>query len=247
MTEYLIGLDEVGRGCLAGDVVTAGVLVPVGLTPVSGVKDSKQMTYQQREKAAAALRNCPDIQYAIQTRTVADIDRLGIGKAVTECFLALVQELLKNRQPRVPVKEIIVDGVPIWEPNRFSPVPTVFLPKADATVWAVSAASVIAKVTRDHYIERLDAQFPAYGWERNKGYGTKEHILALKEHGLTPHHRAKFCGSALKNLHPTPPPAGEILDIDALFEMEQPTAPTKKWQTDPAFDLPGGLLDEFSE
>jgi len=224
MPKYILGVDEVGRGCLAGDVFTAGVLCPIGEELVPGVKDSKKMSAKQREKAAKALTTHPDIKWVLARRSAEEIDRLGIGVAVKECFLECIQKLLVL-YPEVEVVKIVVDGVSLWNPPTyklspaFKSIPVEFLPKADATVWAVSAASVIAKVARDHYMAKLALKYPDYGWERNAGYGTPEHLLMLKEKGLTPEHRDKFCRTALRNMGAVvPPPAtAESIDIDALF------------------------------
>jgi len=239
---WRIGVDEVGRGCLAGDVYTAGVLSPIGLEPVSGVTDSKKMTYRKRTIAAAELQGHPEIRWVIATRSVNDINQRGIVKTVTECFRECVERLLVD--PPGPVSDIIVDGSDVlWPPNYYGSVPSRFIAKADLNFWQVSAASVIAKTNRDNYMERLGEACPGYGWERNKGYGTKEHLIGLKELGLTPHHRTKFSRTALRNLQPVRPPPPDGVDMGAILEVvAEPMR--KKRETDSQFDLPdmGDLL-----
>ena len=187
---YVIGVDEVGRGALAGDVYTIGVLVLSDTAPVKGVKDSKVMTAKQREEVSKALLGSYAVRWTRSSRTAKDIDRLGVGVATAECFVECIEA------PLAQVDKIIVDGVPIWPVNRWS-VPTEFMPKADANVWAVGAASIIAKVMRDSYMKELAAKHPQYAWEKNKGYGTAAHIQALRDFGLSPVHRTKFAMTAL--------------------------------------------------
>lgn len=218
--DYIIGVDEVGRGCLAGDVYAAAVLAPVGAVPVSGVKDSKALSYQARAKLYTQLTACQDIQWAAARTSVAVINSCGIVKAVKGCFLTCIDEL-RHRANCPPVQEIVVDGEPLWETLYFGDAPTRFMPKADANVWTVSAASIIAKVIRDSYMEDLAKKYPGYGFESNRGYGTAEHIAGLQKLGLTPEHRTQFCQSALRNSDKKrpagPDPSFDLPDLDKLF------------------------------
>lgn len=239
-TRFRIGVDEVGRGCLAGDVFTAGVLAPGGFDLVPGVTDSKKMTYRQRSFADAELRKHQGVQWVIARRSVAFIDEHGIGAAVKACFQECIEKLL---QFPANIESIIVDGDTLWGTDHYR-VPTEFRPKADLTEWTVSAASVIAKVARDHYMEKLAEEFPAYGWEKNKGYGTQLHRLALQEHGLTEHHRKKFSRTALRRMEPVvQPPQGEPVNILEMLETAAPEKLEKKWETNPEFDLPTDLFE----
>jgi len=187
---YIIGTDEVGRGCLAGDVYVAAVLVPEGMAKIEGVADSKVLTPKKREALHGTLTRHPLVRYKVVSRSVADISRLGIVRAVREAFLEAVEGLLKLGEP---MSAIMVDGVPIWDEGRFPQAPTTFMPKGDALDWRIGAASIIAKVERDAYMVEQAKAYPAYGWEKNKGYGSEVHIAAIRQHGLSPLHRPKFC------------------------------------------------------
>lgn len=217
---YVIGVDEVGRGALAGDVYTAGVLALADTTPVVGVGDSKTLTAARRSVLAPAIQAHPGVRWVLAKRTSSDIDERGIGKTVVECFQECIQHLLLNAPGTVD--KIVVDGVPVWEASKYR-APSVFLPKADATVWVVSAASILAKVARDGYMDKLALEAPAYGWAKNKGYGTAEHIQALRNHGLSVHHRKKFARTAL-GLREPPPAEIQItadpVDIEDLFGLK---------------------------
>jgi ribonuclease HII len=192
--DYEIGVDEVGRGCLAGDVYACAVLAPVGSTPVVGITDSKKLSAAKRTKLKAALLKHPDVHWQVASRTADHIDQYGIVRSVRECFLECIEGLLALG---LPVTVIRVDGVQIWSPTYFDPVLTEFLPKGDALVWAIGAASIIAKVTRDEKMVEEARTSPLYGFEHHKGYGTPEHIEALRRHGLSPLHRKTFCSGLL--------------------------------------------------
>lgn len=210
---YIIGVDEVGRGCLAGDVYVTAVRAPVGMTKIMGVADSKTLSSKKREFLHPILTAHPDLKYRVCTRSVDFINRDGIVKAVREAFLEAIEQLLSLGDS---VQVVRVDGIPIWPQNRL-PVPTEFLPKGDVLDWVIGAASIIAKVERDAYMAEQAKQYPQYGWERNAGYGTQEHLAALKQHGLTPLHRTQFCHAHAQ----VPGPAGQTVfedsGLDDLF------------------------------
>jgi len=204
MGRYIIGADEVGRGCLAGPVTVGAVLVKEGSSPVSGVKDSKKLTASKREQVADALRTCPEVQFAIASVPADIIDKDGISAALKHCFAAAVSALIKkNREVRtvstLPGEGVLVnrpvvvqiDGNPIK--GLDFPVPTEYIVKGDDKVWAIGAASILAKVWRDAFMGKLAPQFQDYAWEQNKGYGSPVHQKAIREKGLTPYHRATFC------------------------------------------------------
>ncbi|HAO51536.1 MAG TPA: ribonuclease HII [Runella sp.] len=175
------GLDEVGRGCLAGPVVAAAVILPKDYTNEL-LNDSKQLNKKQRE----ALRN--DIQEAALAWAIAEvsneeIDKINILKA---SFLAMHRAV---DQLTVRPEHLLVDG------NRFTPYP--FLPhtcivKGDAKFMSIAAASVLAKTYRDDLMERLAVEFPHYGWERNVGYPTPVHRAGIREFGPCSYHRMSF-------------------------------------------------------
>jgi ribonuclease HII len=174
------GVDEVGRGPLAGPVVAAAVVLrPCSVPP--GLDDSKAMGAATRERLAAALRASAHV--ALGEASVAEIDRLNILQAT---FLAMCRAVAT-----LPVRpdRLLIDG------NRLPPA----LPcaaqavvKGDARSLSIAAASIVAKVRRDEDMMTLAQHHPGYGWTTNMGYGTAEHLLGLKRHGVTPHHRRSF-------------------------------------------------------
>lgn len=176
------GCDEAGRGCLAGPVVAAAVILPADFAhPL--LTDSKQLSEKERE----ALRDMVEreaIAWAIGRAEVPEIDQLNILQAT---FLAMHRAL---EQLSVPPAHVLVDG------NRFRPygdVPHLCVVKGDGLYANIAAASVLAKTYRDAEMRRLAEQFPAYGWAQNKGYPTEAHRCALLRYGPTPHHRQSFC------------------------------------------------------
>jgi ribonuclease HII len=175
------GLDEAGRGCLAGPVVAAAVILPRDFRhPL--LNDSKQMTARQRLSVRVDIEK-EALAWAIGEASHEEIDQINILKA---SFLAMHRAV--EQLPQVP-ELLLVDG------NRFTPYPFVAhrcLVKGDATYASIAAASVLAKTTRDARMETLAAAFPGYGWERNAGYPTTEHRRAIYIKGLTPHHRVSF-------------------------------------------------------
>lgn len=176
----IAGVDEAGRGPLAGPVVAAAVILD-DLNPIAGLADSKKLTALRRDKLydqilAKAL--CCSVAQA----SVEEIDRLNILQATLLAMRRAVQGL------RLKPAKVLVDG------NRL-PVLDVLaeaIVKGDATVPAISAASILAKVTRDRWCDELDRKYPQYGFASHKGYGTAEHLLALREHGACPEHRTTF-------------------------------------------------------
>jgi ribonuclease HII len=176
----IAGVDEAGRGPLAGPVVAAAVILDE-LRPIKGLADSKKLTARRREKlfdeiCAKAL--CCSVAQA----SVEEIDRLNILQATLLAMQRAVEGL------RLKPAKVLVDG------NRL-PVLDVLaeaIVGGDATVPAISAASILAKVTRDRWCAELDQQFPQYGFAGHKGYGTAEHLAALRLHGACPQHRKTF-------------------------------------------------------
>lgn len=177
---FIAGVDEVGRGPLAGPVVAAAVVLPrdVELPPVF---DSKQLTAAQREELAVALRNLDGIDYGIAEVGVEIIDSINILQA-THLAMRLAVEKLKN------VDYILVDGRPV---RGFS-CPSEAVVKGDAKSASIAAASILAKVYRDALMDEYARVYPEYGFEHHKGYGTAEHLAALAAHGVTPIHRRTF-------------------------------------------------------
>ena len=183
----IIGIDEVGRGSLAGDVYACGVMVEDTARPVLGVTDSKRLTPRKRESLHRALLAHKDVLWAVARRSAAVVDARGIDATVAECFQECAEVLSKQGD----VKLIAVDGVPCHM-GRFGPICR-FFPKGDQRIWAVGAASIIAKVERDAYMVEQAKEYPGYDWESNKGYGTPKHIHGIKTLGLCMIHRTTFC------------------------------------------------------
>lgn len=178
------GVDEVGRGPLAGPVVAAAVVFPHGvpaqLEPL--LDDSKRLSPAARAAAFQELRACGAAEIAVGAASVAEILRLNILHAA---LLAMRRAVL--RLPRLPDLALI-DGN---QAPRL-PCPAECCVGGDAASLSIAAASIVAKVVRDQAMARLALRYPAYGWERNAGYGTAWHRAALLGHGATPHHRAAF-------------------------------------------------------
>jgi ribonuclease HII len=175
------GVDEVGRGPLAGPVVAAAVVFPVGAKPIRGLDDSKVLTAHQRAKLVVRIRQRA-LAVAVGAASVHEIDRLNIRRA---SILAMRRAL---RRLGVVPTDVLVDGLPCPELE----CPHQAIIDGDAKCHSIAAASVIAKTIRDRLMERLSARHPAYCWAANKGYATPEHLEALLLHGPTRHHRWSF-------------------------------------------------------
>ena len=174
------GVDEVGRGPLAGPVVAAAVILAEGVA-IDGAADSKALTPQRRSEIATEIE-ARAAAIALGAASVREIDRLNILRATTR---AMTRAL--GRLPLTP-DHVVVDGLPVrdlgWEHEA--------VVGGDARVHSIACASIVAKVCRDRLMTLLAARYPDYGWERNKGYATRRHKSALREVGLTPHHRTTF-------------------------------------------------------
>jgi len=178
---YVAGLDEVGRGPLAGPVVAAAVVLPQNAKIIAGLRDSKQMTAHQRDRVAAVIRDTA-AAWAVGAASPREIDRLNILGATA---LAMRRALsLLSQAP----DHVLVDGNPFPELRCEHEA----IVKGDATCLSIAAASVLAKQARDRLMILLASRFPAFGWEQNMGYGTAEHLAAIEANGLTPHHRRSF-------------------------------------------------------
>ena len=181
-TELLeAGCDEAGRGCLAGSVFAAAVILPPDFYhPL--LNDSKQMTERQRNLLRPIIER-EAVAWAVAEITAARTDEINILKASIEGMNIAAANL------KVAPEFLAIDG------NRFishNGLPYKCIVKGDGKYANIAAASVLAKTHRDEYMMRLHEEFPNYGWNRNKGYPTKEHRLAIREYGLTPYHRLSF-------------------------------------------------------
>lgn len=178
--EWVAGVDEVGRGPLAGPVVTAAVILDPA-RPIAGLADSKKLTARRREQLADEIRERA-ICWAIGRAEVEEIDQLNILQATMLAMVRAVAGL--SRQP----KRVLVDG------NRCPPLsqPCEAVVKGDGRVACISAASILAKVSRDQEMAALDEVYPGYGLAKHMGYPTKTHVEALQQLGVTPIHRRSF-------------------------------------------------------
>ena len=177
----LVGVDEVGRGPLAGPVVAAAVVFPAGQKAIRGLRDSKVLPPEKRERLAAVIR-ARAIAVGVGAASVHEIDRLNIRRAT---ILAMRRAL--DRLALAP-HEVLVDGLAVPELGCAH----VAIVDGDACCQSIAAASVVAKTVRDRLMRRLAARYPAYAWDDNKGYGTPEHLDALGALGPTCHHRLTF-------------------------------------------------------
>jgi ribonuclease HII len=187
-TTQVAGVDEAGCGPLAGPVVAAAVVFPSqwqesGLWPkLRGLNDSKQLTEAQREEYFAALVSNPEIRHAIATVEVEMIDRINIRQAAWRAMNIALDQLAPRPQ------HVLVDGLRI----RWLTYPQTALVQGDARSYSIAAASVLAKVTRDRMMLEFDRQFPGYGFAEHKGYGTPQHLAAIRQLGPCPIHRRSF-------------------------------------------------------
>ena len=178
------GVDEVGRGCLAGPVLACAVIIPCNIRRpwLKEVRDSKLLTHDKREYLFSYIE---ETAIAVGTGVVEHtvIDSIGIGNASKLAMKQAIEELAP------PADSLIID---------FFKLPEVKLPQrgivdGDALCYSIACASIIAKVTRDHLMVELDGKYPGYGLCHHKGYGTKEHWHCIEEKGLSPIHRLSFC------------------------------------------------------
>ena len=179
--QIVAGVDEVGRGPLAGPVVAAAVVLPAGCKGVKGVNDSKELTEDARNLLDRRIRRGA-LAFALGAASAHEIDRINILRA---SHLAMRRALARLR---LDVDHVIVDGLRVPDLGR-EQTPVVV---GDAKVHCVACASVLAKVARDRVMKKLALRYPQYGWDRNVGYGTPEHRAALLEFGPSPHHRLSF-------------------------------------------------------
>jgi ribonuclease HII len=184
--QFVAGLDEVGRGCGSGPVVTAAVIMPKGFkSPL--IRDSKKLSPTQRAEAYKLIMENA-ISVSCNAGSVDDINEMGIDKATFKTMYKCLSEL--NTKP----EHILVDGIS-WETytdeiNYDKLISMV--PKGDDTYTCIAAAAIVAKVRRDEYMCKLHLKYPKYNWCSNKGYLTPDHIAALKEHGANKYHRTKY-------------------------------------------------------
>jgi ribonuclease HII len=192
----IAGVDEAGRGPLAGPVAAAAAILPAkwaeaGLPrELEGLNDSKQLTEMQREKFFAFITACGVIEFAIAEADAAVIDEINILQATHRAMNDALAKL--NPQPQ----HALVDGHPV----KTMRVPQTAIVKGDARSYSIAAASVLAKVTRDRVMREFDRQWPIYGFAEHKGYGTARHLAAIEKFGACPIHRKSFAPLKAKEL-----------------------------------------------
>jgi ribonuclease HII len=175
------GCDEAGRGCLAGDVYAAAVILPPDFTNEL-LNDSKQLNESQRYQLREVIEQ-EAIAWAVGIVTAEEIDKINILRASILAMHRAVDAL------KVRPEHLLIDG------NKFSPYPGIThntVVKGDATYMSIAAASILAKTYRDDYMLRISKEYPMYDWQSNKGYPTAKHRAAIREYGTTPYHRMTF-------------------------------------------------------
>lgn len=177
----LCGVDEVGRGCLAGPVVAAAVVMPKGHKPIDGIRDSKKVTKKKREELYDMILDSA-ADFGIGLVSALEIDNVGISTATKKAMAEAVK--LLTIQPDTllvdayEIDELVIEQKPII--------------RGDEICYSIACASIVAKVFRDSVAAGLDHDFPKYGFPEHKGYGTKKHRGAIKKHGVTSQHRKSF-------------------------------------------------------
>lgn len=180
----LAGLDEAGAGPLAGPIFAACVVIdPEHTRELIGVDDSKKLRAVERERLALAIKNHARA-WAIASATVEEIDRLNILQAGLLAMRRALDEVLTRCSP---IDHLLIDARKID-----APIPQTPLIKGDSRSLSIAAASILAKVARDQEMTQLAVIYPSYGFERHKGYGTEDHLAAVRAHGVTPLHRRSF-------------------------------------------------------
>lgn len=185
----IAGVDEVGRGPLAGPVYASAVVIPSADADLflegslAGLTDSKKLTEAKREYFHDLLFSMPQVRIGLGSASVEEIDELNILKAT---HLAMRRAVLALGDPQPD--HILVDGLPV----KGLPRPSTAIVKGDAQSLLIAAASVVAKVTRDRLMTELDARYPGYGFAAHKGYGTAAHLEAIRRLGVSPVHRKTF-------------------------------------------------------
>lgn len=178
--KYVCGVDEAGRGPLCGPVVAAAVILPFGVE-IDGLNDSKKLTEKKREKLFDVICDVA-ISYSIAYGTVEEINDTDILSATMSAMRRAVSSL------SIHAEHALVDG----NIARGFEIPATTVIHGDAISPSIAAASILAKVTRDRLCIELDAEYPQYGIAKHKGYGTKDHMNALRQYGPAPIHRKKF-------------------------------------------------------
>jgi ribonuclease HII len=177
--DYIAGIDEVGRGPLAGPVVAAAVILPKDFF-LAGIDDSKKLTEKKRQEYDEIIRK-EAIAFSISMIHAEEIDQINIYEATKKAMKIAIASL--NPKPDF----LLIDAMKLETPYASESII-----KGDAKSVSIAAASIVAKVARDGLMAEISKKYPSYGFQQNMGYGTKEHILAIQLHGITPYHRKSF-------------------------------------------------------
>lgn len=180
---FIAGIDEVGRGCLAGPVVAAACILDISKSIPTGLNDSKKLNAKQRTRIAEQLR-LDAIAFGIGVVDAEEIDRTNILEATTKAMAAAVENLSPSAD------YLLIDALQLKQIG----LPQKAIIKGDSISYSIAAASVIAKSFRDDLMISLDTEFPIYGFAGHKGYGSASHLEALRRHGPCPLHRRSFRG-----------------------------------------------------
>ncbi len=197
MKTFIVGIDEAGRGPLAGPVYVGAVIVPRGFNwkSVKGVRDSKKLSPGAREewyRKLRGLREAGKLDFAAASSPAGTIDKRGIVPAVS----AALEKCLKNLGANPRACKVLLDGG-LRAPDAFRMQKTII--RGDETEPIISVASIVAKFRRDELMKRLARRFPEYGFDAHKGYGTTAHQASIKKHGLSKLHRKTFCTRFIKS------------------------------------------------
>lgn len=177
----IAGVDEVGLGCLAGPIVAAAVVIPMNVDPIALVRDSKKLSAIQREQAFIGVTQ-QAIGIGLGMASVKEIEQVNVLQA---SYLAMRRAIARV----APIDHALIDGRRIQVDLG---VPITTLIKGDVKSYAIACASIVAKVRRDRLMQTLAKRYPGYGWERNMGYGTQQHLAAMQDLGITPWHRKTY-------------------------------------------------------
>jgi len=196
--DWIIGIDEVGRGALAGPVTVAAAMIPRSAVfndkTLGALKDSKKLSSAKREAWTAYFKNHPNVRFAVARIYPRGIERLNISGAANLSALRAFQKITKNKELRLKTA-VFLDGGLFLGSRAQQPSSAKTVIKGDEKISAVAIASIFAKVHRDRYMKRLSKIHPEYGFEIHKGYGTKTHRAAIKKYGPCPAHRLTFSGT----------------------------------------------------
>ncbi|MDQ3633301.1 MAG: ribonuclease HII [Acidobacteriota bacterium] len=181
--KYIAGVDEVGRGCLAGSVVAGAVILDLSKPLPEGLNDSKKLSKKNRERIAEEIKEHA-LAYAVGQIEADEIDKINILEATRKAMILAIQNL------KLKADFLLIDALELKNIN----LPQKGIIKGDTVSASIAAASIIAKVYRDNLMKDFAKTYPEYGFEKHVGYGTKAHFEAIRNHGATPLHRKSFRG-----------------------------------------------------